>query len=244
MTSEQIDSKYLEKYQDSRLDAQLSRNTQNTDDNTNDSEYDSDDILQELEDELDQQEDQFLKQYREERMNQLSKEMKQAKKSIKENFNNTDSGIKIIEDEGELMKLTTLNPFTVVLFKNEQFTTCKIMQQILTKLAFKHVNTRFYGIEAVNAPFLAVKMGIKVLPCLVLYKNGVEKDRVVGFERISNKGEALSADNEEIIGRLENILDRSGVITRKAFQFNNLKSITKKPNSRVDEDDDDSDLDM
>jgi hypothetical protein len=38
-----------------------------------------------------------------------------------------------------------------------------------------------------ESPFFTVKLGIKVLPCVVMFKNGVSVDRVVGFEQLGGK---------------------------------------------------------
>ena len=33
-----------------------------------------------------------------------------------------------------------------------------------------------------DSPFFTVKLGVKVLPCIVLFSNGVAVDRTVGFD--------------------------------------------------------------
>ncbi|KIY93449.1 hypothetical protein MNEG_14514 [Monoraphidium neglectum] len=41
--------------------------------------------------------------------------------------------------------------------------------------------------QQLDAPFFTVKLGVKVLPCVVLFKAGVSVDRVVGFEQLGGK---------------------------------------------------------
>lgn len=41
------------------------------------------------------------------------------------------------------------------------------------KLSKKYFNTRFVRVLAETAPFLVEKLGIKVLPCVICFKQGV-----------------------------------------------------------------------
>ena len=38
-----------------------------------------------------------------------------------------------------------------------------------------------------DAPFFTVKLGVKVLPCVIAFRDGVTVDRVVGFEGLGGK---------------------------------------------------------
>ncbi len=60
-----------------------------------------------------------------------------------------------------------------------------------------------------DAPFFTVKLGIKVLPCVVMFINGVAVDRIVGFDGLGTKDDFPTA-------ALESKLLKSGVITRQA----------------------------
>lgn len=60
-----------------------------------------------------------------------------------------------------------------------------------------------------DAPFFSVKLGIKVLPCVVMFVNGVAVDRIVGFDGLGTKDDFPTA-------ALETILLKFGVITREA----------------------------
>jgi hypothetical protein len=44
-----------------------------------------------------------------------------------------------------------------------------------------------------DSPFFTVKLGIKVLPCVVLFKHGRSVDRVVGFEQLGGKDDFPTA---------------------------------------------------
>ena len=45
------------------------------------------------------------------------------------------------------------------------------------KLAPKYFSTRFFRVFVENVPWLVEKLGIKVLPCVICFVNGVSKDR-------------------------------------------------------------------
>ena len=72
-----------------------------------------------------------------------------------------------------------------------------------------------------DAPFFTVKLQVKVLPCILMFLNGVAVDRVVGFEEFGAKDDFPTS-------AVERRLLRSGVIS--------------VPQKRRGEDSDDDDL--
>lgn len=44
-----------------------------------------------------------------------------------------------------------------------------------------------------DAPFFTVKLGIKILPTVVMFKNGVSVDRLVGFEQLGGRDDFSTA---------------------------------------------------
>lgn len=50
---------------------------------------------------------------------------------------------------------------------------------VVQALAPKYFNTRFLRVFVENVPFLVEKLGLKVLPCVISFVNGVSKDRYV-----------------------------------------------------------------
>lgn len=85
-------------------------------------------------------------------------------------------------------------------------------------------------IQAKDAPFLVTKLGIKQLPFVVIYKNGKELDRLIGFERLGNDPNNFS------IEILEQFLFSRNVINRKTVNFGSIRGSTKP--ERGDSDDD------
>lgn len=85
-------------------------------------------------------------------------------------------------------------PRCVVHFYHPNFKRCEIMDKHLAvgcfparivylittytqKLAPKYFSTRFFRVFVENVPWLVEKLGIKVLPCVICFVDGVSKDR-------------------------------------------------------------------
>ncbi|KAG7878910.1 hypothetical protein KL925_003982 [Ogataea polymorpha] len=128
--------------------------------------------LMELEEEMDD----YLGRYREQRMEELAREIEHAKRG--------KDAYQEVHDEGELMRKTVSTQTVVILFHNPEFQTCQIVDGALREIASRYYDTQFYKIKATEAPFLAVKLQIKVLPCIVIYRDGKEIQRVVGLESL------------------------------------------------------------
>jgi len=52
------------------------------------------------------------------------------------------------------------------------------------KLAPKYFTTRFFRVFVENIPWLVEKLGIKVLPCVIIFVKGMAKDRSVPLIRL------------------------------------------------------------
>ncbi|KAF2768459.1 thioredoxin-like protein [Teratosphaeria nubilosa] len=154
--------------------------------------------------ELEADDDHAFSALREKRIEQLHAEVSRAK-MMKETQHGTYMEIK---DEKVVMDVTTSTKLCVVHFMKPDFNRCRIMDEKLRVLAEKHFDTRFVSINVENAPFLVVKLGIQVLPCVIAFKDGVGVDRVIGFEGISYRPDRFSASE------LEQRLLGCGVLTR------------------------------
>ncbi|TKA79170.1 hypothetical protein B0A55_03488 [Friedmanniomyces simplex] len=142
---------------------------------------------------------------RERRLQQLHAELNRAK-TLKQQPGHGQ--YQEIKDEKQLLSITTSTPLCVVQFMKPDFNRCRIMDQKLAVLAEKHFDTRFVSINVENAPFLVVKLGIQVLPCVISFKNAVSVDRIVGFEGIGLKADSFT------VGELEARLVGCGVLVR------------------------------
>jgi hypothetical protein len=84
------------------------------------------------------------------------------------------------------MDITTTEKRVVCHFNHPDFRRCSIMSSHLEKLALQHYTTHFVQLEGSSAPFLAVKLKIDVLPSVLVFIDGVVKDRLIGFEELGN----------------------------------------------------------
>lgn len=86
-----------------------------------------------------------------------------------------------------------------------------------------------------NAPFLVTRLKIQVLPCVLVFINGVSVDRIVGFEGLGYTQDTFTTKD------LEARLLGSGVLQRaKAVSDANVKWGVKAPR-KEDYDDDEWD---
>ena len=113
------------------------------------------------------------------------------------------------------------------------FTRCRVMDEKLSVLVEKHFDTRFVSINAENAPFLVVKLGIQVLPCVISFIDGVSADRIIGFEGIGSKPDSFTAS--ELEARLLNC----GVLVREKMTDEDDRKQAARKTSREEEYDDD-----
>ncbi|KAK7732522.1 hypothetical protein SLS53_008407 [Cytospora paraplurivora] len=142
--------------------------------------------------------------FREQRLQQLHSEFTRAKSQREHGFGTYTE----LKDEKAVMDSTTSTKLSLVHFMKPDFTRCRIMDQKLEALAPKHFDTRFISINVENAPFLVNKLKIKVLPCVIAFINGLEVDRIIGFEALGAKPDSFT------LQELEARLLASGVVLR------------------------------
>ncbi|KAK4360531.1 hypothetical protein RND71_019483 [Anisodus tanguticus] len=71
---------------------------------------------------------------------------------------------------GDFLGEVTGSEKVICHFYHQEFYRCKIMDKHLKSLAPKHVDTKFLKLDAENAPFFVTKLGIKTLPCVILFR--------------------------------------------------------------------------
>lgn len=91
-----------------------------------------------------------------------------------------------IKDEKEVMRISANEPRCIIHFFHTDFRRCEIMDKHLAKLAPKYFSTRFIRVFVENVPWLVERLSVKVLPCVISFRDGVSKDRVIGFEELGN----------------------------------------------------------
>lgn len=102
--------------------------------------------------------------------------------------------------ECDFLKECLKSRFTVVHFFSDDFERCKIMDMHLKSLAGKHVETKFFKINATKTPFFVEKLSIQTLPTLVFFIDGKAMDRLVGFQGFEGGDSFNTRELEERIG--------------------------------------------
>lgn len=110
--------------------------------------------------------------------------------------------------EGDFLGEVTGSERAICHFYHREFYRCKIMDKHLKALAPQHMNTKFIKLDAENAPFFVTKLGVKTLPCVILFRKGVAFDRIVGFQD-------LGAKDDFSTRTLENLLRKKGIIDER-----------------------------
>lgn len=87
------------------------------------------------------------------------------------------------------------------------------MDQHLELLASRHYEVRFARVDVQNTPFVVEKLNIRVLPCVIGFKDGVGVERVVGFEGLGAGGKDGSDQFSSVV--LEKRLLWKGVLVRE-----------------------------
>ena len=59
---------------------------------------------------------------------------------------------------------------------------CEIVDAHFERLAHDHVETRFLKIDAEKAPFLVEKLGVIMIPTIILIKDGKTEHSIRGFD--------------------------------------------------------------
>ena len=67
-----------------------------------------------------------------------------------------------------------------------------MLSPILDELAEERDDVQFVGVDADDAEDLIMRFGISSIPCLILFKDGEEVDRSIGFVMKSKLEEFIS----------------------------------------------------
>jgi thioredoxin-like negative regulator of GroEL len=130
------------------------------------------------------------------------KELKQAMEE-KQRLKTRGHGQLTEIEEKEFLETVTQTSKVVVHFFHRDFERCKIADKHLATLAQKYFKTRFVKISAPDAPFFVEKLQVQILPCIILFRNGVAVDRIVGFDELGAKDDFRTATMEATLLKAE-----------------------------------------
>ena len=96
---------------------------------------------------------------------------------------------------------------------------CQIVDAHFERLAHDHVETRFLKIDAEKSPYLVEKLGIILLPTIILIKDGKTEHSIRGFDEFGGTDDFTTQDMAYVLsthGILNYEVDRSEEINSQA----------------------------
>ena len=178
---------------------------------------DSDEALFEA---LENEDDSVYRTHRIEQLNAEFAKEANAKPQHDRDFSSakldTDTAYPTLSNDQSLLDFTTQTHRCVIHFAHPDFARCGVMDKHLRELAARHYEVRFARVDVREIPFVVNKLNIRVLPCVVGFKDGVAVERVVGFEGLGSRGLDDGVDQISSV-ILERRLLRKDVLIRAKF---------------------------
>lgn len=150
-------------------------------DRTADREPDQDAIIAELEKE------ELSEAYTSQRIEQLNAELASTNNATtgKLDFQHDSSSVirELVSDQ-DVLDYTTANTRVILHFYHSDFARCATMDKHIERIAVAHKSQDLHvaRVDATRVPFLVKKLKIRILPDIRAYVEGVEVERVIGFE--------------------------------------------------------------
>ena len=132
------------------------------------------------EEEIDLLEDEELDIIHKQRLEEMKREAARRQEESKKEGHGHYS---LVEEKKFLDEVTT-SKAVVAHFFHEDFVRCKIMDKHMNEVARKYPATKFIRVDATKAPFFVQKLKIQMLPCIVMFKDGIACDRIIGFDEL------------------------------------------------------------
>lgn len=94
-------------------------------------------------------------------------------------------------------------------FFHKDFEKCKVIDKHLQRIAMEHLEAKFIRINAEKTPFFVEKLQVRILPCVVMFIDGVAQEgRIMGFEGLADdmpddrKDEFPTSKVKELLGAM------------------------------------------
>jgi len=149
-----------------------------------------------------------------------------------------------IPDEKTFFEVSKKSPRVVAHFSRDATERCKIVDMHLKQLAPKHLETRFVKLNAEKSPFLTDRLKIKVLPTILILKDAIVVDRVVGFSDLGGVDDFRNEMLEWRLARMDGINyegDKFNPPEFKAKKRQVIRTIRGKGDGNSDSDESDED---
>ena len=160
-------------------------------------------------DDNDADEDSELRMLREKRLRQIQGQQRQKLEDIGKGHGQYRD---IVQDE--FLHEVTNSMYTVCHFYHNDFEKCKVMDHHLHFLAKRHLETKFVKIDAAKTPFFVQKLSVRMMPTLIFFVDGVAKDKLIGFEGLSEDLPIYQEDEWKTI-KLAKLLGKAGMINKE-----------------------------
>lgn len=198
-------------------------------------EIDDVDLLKALENEDDSA-------YRAQRIEQLNAELASAQNNRSvvpvpgQTTITQDNLYPTLENDQILLNFTTDTHRCVIHFAHPDFARCGTMDEHMRALATRHYDVRFARVDVRDTPFVVEKLKIRVLPCVIGFKDGIAVVRVVGFEGLALGGR--DGTDSFSTATLEKRLLYEGVLVQAKIRDDNDDSdVSDADDEDADEDD-------
>lgn len=160
-------------------------------------------------DDNDADEDSELRMLREKRLRQIQGQQRQKLEDIGKGHGQYRD---IVQDE--FLHEVTNSMHTICHFYHHDFEKCKVMDHHLHILAKRHIETKFVKIDAAKTPFFVQKLSVRMMPTLIFFVDGVAKDKLIGFEGLSDDLPIYQEDEWKTI-KLAKLLGKAGMINKE-----------------------------
>jgi len=110
-----------------------------------------------------------------------------------------------IPDEKTFFEVSKKSPRVVAHFSRDATERCKIVDMHLKMLAPKHLETRFVKLNAEKSPFLTDRLKIKVLPTILILKDAIVVDRIIGFSDLGGVDDFKTEMLEWRLARMDGV---------------------------------------
>jgi thiol-disulfide isomerase/thioredoxin len=126
-----------------------------------------------------------------------------------------------LTDTKEFFNTAKKSQRVVVHFFRSVTPRCQIVDAHLERLAPKHTETRFLKIDAEKNPFLVERLGIIMMPTIVLIKDGKTEHSLRGFDELGGTDDFTTTD-------MAYVLSQHGMLNFDGDQAEEIANRTKK----------------
>ncbi|GFU41923.1 thioredoxin domain-containing protein 9 [Nephila pilipes] len=163
---------------------------------------------------LDRMEDEELQELERKRAAALKKQVKK-KQELAEKGHGVYSEITC---EKDFFDVTKKSVNVVCHFYRSSTMRCSIVDKHLQALAPKHIETKFCKINAEKSFFLVQRLNVRVLPTIVLIKDGKTVDYIIGFDDLGGVDDFSTEMMEWRIARAS-VINYTGDLTAPPGSF-------------------------